>query len=59
MIKNEETNAENIQFFNQLNLSEVRNEHLNPKGKIYSIRDRAHGVLMLWIEFEGFTQRHV
>ena len=50
---------EHVQLFNQLNLSETRCSHWNPKRNVYCDRDRGHGVLMLWTEFPGFTPRHV
>ena len=57
--KNEKTNAEHVQFLNQLNLNETRYVYLNPKGKIYCARCRGHGALALHIEFERFIPQYV
>ena len=46
------TFAENVLFNNRLNMREIRYRHLSPKGYIYCVRDRGHGVLMLYFEFE-------
>ena len=54
-----ETFAENVLFNNRLNMREIRYRHLSPKGYIYCVRDRGHGVLMLYFEFEVFTPRHI
>ena len=47
--------AEEVEFFNCLNTTETRSKHLNTKGKIYIRCCGSYGVLMLCIEFEGFT----
>lgn len=55
--KNKEAIMKNVQFFNQLDLTDTRYAHLNPKGTIYCFRDKEHEVLNLSIKFEGLTQR--
>lgn len=50
--------AENVQFFNQFDPNETRYKYWNPKGNIYGVCDRGHGVLMLYIKSGGFTARH-
>ena len=46
-----------ISVFKQLDLSETKYAHLNPKGKTFCYRNRGYVVLMLSIKFVVFTQR--
>lgn len=57
--KKQATIAEHVQYLNRLNLSETRYVYLNPKGEIYRVFCRGHGVLALHIEFEGFALNYV
>ena len=57
-IEKEETIAEHVQFLNQLDLKQTRYTYLNPKGNIICYRCRGHSVLVLHIEFEGFTPQY-
>lgn len=50
--------AENIGLFNQSNPDEVRYKYLlNLEGKMYCICDRSNGVLMLYIEVDGYSPK--
>ena len=55
----EELIAEHVQFLNQIDSDETRSNYLKPQGRIYCLYDRGHGVLMLYIEFVGWTSRFI
>ena len=55
----EELIAEHVQFLNQIDSDETRSNYLKPQGRIYCLHDRGHGVLMLYIEFVGWTSRFI
>lgn len=54
-VEERELIAKDVQLFNQINSDEARRNYLKLQGKIYCLHDRAHDVIMLHIDFMGWT----